>query len=75
VNHIPPIKSTKICNFNSFKGGKELWTIKLTMGKLKPHIVTMVETGMNISDAYVSVIQNAFATHGISAAEIFNLSL
>jgi hypothetical protein len=37
------------------------------MGKLKPHIVTMVETGMNVirSEAYASVIQNAFETHGM----------
>jgi hypothetical protein len=51
----------------SFKGDKELWAIKLTMGKLKPHIVTMVETGMNVirSEAYASVIQNAFETHGM----------
>jgi DDE superfamily endonuclease len=54
-------------DFNSFKEDKELWAIKLTMGKLKPHIVTMVETGMNVirSEANASVIQNAFETHGM----------
>jgi hypothetical protein len=42
---------------------KELWAIKLTMGKLKPHIVTMVETGMNVirSEAYASVIRRGDA--------------
>jgi hypothetical protein len=54
-------------DFNSFKGDKELWSIKQSMGKLKPRIVTMVEIGMNVIryETYASVIQNAFETHGM----------
>jgi hypothetical protein len=52
-------------DFNCYKGDKNLWSIKLTMGKWKPHIVSVVETGMNVikANSYSSVIRNAFAKH------------
>ena len=54
-------------DFNCYKGDKKEWAIKLTMGKLKPHIVSFVETGMHAirSEEFSSVIRHAFKKHGM----------
>ena len=53
-------------DFNNYKGDPTNWSIKLTMGNLKDHIVDFVETGMNTIRApeYATVIRNAFQSHG-----------
>ena len=52
--------------FNKYKGNPSEWSIKITMGRLKEHIVRFVETGMNAvrTDEFSSIIRNAFKTHG-----------
>lgn len=53
-------------DFNSHKEDVAIWSIKLTMGNLKEHIVSFVETGLNAvrTEAYSLVIKNAFKIHG-----------
>ena len=54
-------------DFNCYKGDKKEWAIKLTVGKLKRHIASFVETGINAirSEEFSSVIRHAFKTHGM----------
>jgi DDE superfamily endonuclease len=54
-------------DLDSFRGDKSQWTIKLTMGMLKPFIVQMVEGGMSVirTDAFSKTIRHAFATDGM----------
>jgi hypothetical protein len=51
-------------DLDSFRGDKSQWTIKLTIGMLKPFIVQMVEAGMSVirTDVFSKTIRHAFAT-------------
>jgi DDE superfamily endonuclease len=52
--------------FNKYKGDPATWSIKITMGSLKEHIVRFVQTGMSTvrAEEFSVVIRNAFKKHG-----------